>query len=93
MSSFKTPCISYIELSNIDVATAYSFGYSKVIFQVKVWDNRIANIQQYSKVVDDLIKQIGFTRIGTQELTDPVSGMIVKILTYESGAKYEEIND
>lgn len=83
----KTPCISYMELSNYMVTDNNydnsTIGYSSIIFQVKVWSNKIAEIQQYALEVDKVMRSIGAKRTGSNELYDNNSSMIQKILTYE----------
>ena len=36
-SGSSLPCISYMELSNVDNSTGDTLGYSTLSFQVKVW--------------------------------------------------------
>ena len=47
-SGLKTPCISYMEISNNDDATGDTIGYSRLSYQVKVWGNNIAEMQNYA---------------------------------------------
>ena len=90
-SGYKTPCLSYMELNNAVEAEGNTIGYSNIIYQVKVWDNDIANIQKYVLLVDKAMRSIGFKRIGSTELYDYNSTMIQKVLTYEALA-LEEYN-
>ena len=92
-SGLKTPCISYMEINNYTVTDTIgaSSGYSRITYQVKVWSNNIADIQNYSVKVDNALRAIGFKRISSGELQDINSSMIQKILTYEALA-YEEFN-
>ena len=83
-SKTKTPCISYMELNNYDSAVGDTLGYSYITYQVKVWGNDIAILQQYSKAIDKVLKPLGFKRISSGELYDNESTMIQKILTYEA---------
>ena len=93
-SKTKTPCISYLELSNIEetAVVGASIGYSRIIYQVKVWANDLGQIQQYSKEVDKKLKALGFKRISSGELYDSNSTLIQKIFSYEALA-YEEFNN
>ena len=82
----KTPCISYMETNNYcitDIINA-SLGYSRVVYQVKIWANDIATIQRYLPDVDTAMRALGFKRISSGELYDNNSTMIQKILTYEA---------
>lgn len=90
-SGIKTPCLSYMELSNIADATGDTIGYSRLVFQVKVWSNRVEDLQRYSLQVDDTMRGLGFKRIGSAELYDNQSTMMQKVLTYEALA-LEEFN-
>lgn len=83
-SGLTTPCISYMELSNIDVNTGNTIGYSRIQYQVKVWGNDISILQEYAKEIDRSLRALGFKRVGGGELYDNQSAMIQKILTYEA---------
>ena len=82
-SKTKTPCISYLELSNIDSDTGNTIGYSRIVYQVKVWGNRIGELQGYARQIDSVLRPLGFKRISSGELYDNQSTMIQKVLTYE----------
>ena len=47
-SQTKTPCISYMELNNYVAEYGSNLSYSRIVYQVKVWSNNIADIQEYS---------------------------------------------
>lgn len=83
-SKTETPCISYMELNNYAVATGENLGYSRISYQIKVWDTNIGNIQNYALQVDNCLRPIGFSRVSTTELFDNESTMIQKIMTYEA---------
>lgn len=80
----KTPCISYMELNNYVEANGDSLGYSRITYQVKIWGNRIQDLQKYAVEVDNALRTIGFKRVSSGELYDNASTMIQKILTYEA---------
>lgn len=80
----ETPCISYQERDNADTLTGNTIGYSRLSYTVKVWANSIAEIQKYVLLVDKALRPLGFKRVGANELHDPNSAMIQKILTYEA---------
>lgn len=79
----KTPCISYMELTNVDSDTGDTIGYSRISYQVKVWATDIATIQTYALQVDKVLRPLGFKRTSSAELHDNQSSMIQKVLTYE----------
>lgn len=82
-SGIKTPCISYMEANNYSIDTGDTLGYSRVNYQVKVWGNDIAKIQDYVLQIDKVLRPLGFKRISSGELYDKNSTMIQKILNYE----------
>lgn len=79
----ETPCISYMELTNVDSSVGDTIGYSNITYQVKVWSKEIREIQDYSLQIDGVMRGLGFKRIGSAELHDNQSAMIQKILTYK----------
>ena len=75
--------ISYIGLNNYVIGNSDTVGYSRVQYQIKVWGTDIADLQKYAKIIDNTLRPIGFTRTSSNELYDPNSAMIQKIMTYE----------
>lgn len=89
-----TPCISYMEINNYQITETLgnvALGYSRITYQVKVWGNDMAVIQENAMRVDDVMRKLGFKRISSGELYDNQSTMIQKILTYEALAS-EDFN-
>lgn len=86
-SGLSVPCISYMELNNYVHANGDTLGYSKLVYQVKIWGNDIAALQGYALEVDDALRALGFERTASGELYDKESTMIQKILTYEALAR------
>ena len=82
-SGLTTPCISYMETNNYVSDSGDTIGYSRLTFQIKVWDNNIADIQKYALAIDNALRPLGFKRISSGELYDNNSTMIQKILIYE----------
>lgn len=80
----KTPCISYMEMNNYDLAIGETIEYSSLSYQIKVWANDVRLIQQYAKQIDRVLKPLGWKRISSGELYDNNSTMIQKIMTYEA---------
>jgi hypothetical protein len=83
-SGTKVPCISYMEIDNAVAANGDTLGYSRLQYQIKVWANDIAVIQQYAMEVDKVLRPLGWTRVGSNEMYDNQSTMIQKIMTYEA---------
>lgn len=85
-SKTDTPCISYMEINNYSATDTVgaSVGYSYITYQVKVWSNKIEDLQRYSLEIDSALRALGFKRISSGELYDINSSMMQKILTYEA---------
>lgn len=85
-SGIKTPCISYMETNNVATEEGDTVGYSRLTYQVKVWANDLAIIQDYAQQIDKALRPLGFKRIASGELYDQNSTMIQKIMSYEATA-------
>ncbi len=83
-SGLKTPCISYMEVNNYVHTNGDTLGYSRLTYQIKVWGNRIEDLQKYALEIDKALRPLGWTRVSSGELYDNNSTMIQKILTYEA---------
>lgn len=79
-----TPCISYMELNNYVAEYGSNLTYSRITYQIKIWGNDIAKIQEYALEVDKALRPIGFKRVSSGELYDNQSTLMQKILTYEA---------
>lgn len=80
----ETPCISYMEINNYVAEYGSNLSYSRITYQIKVWSNDIAEIQEYALRIDEVLRPLGFKRISSGELYDNQSTMIQKILIYEA---------
>ena len=82
-----------MELNNYSVypAQGATVGYSYITYQVKVWGNKVEELQRYALEIDVVLRTLGFKRVSSGELYDNASSMMQKILTYEALA-YEEFN-
>ena len=90
-SGLATPCISYMAISNSVHMDGDTLGYSNLSYQVKICANDIAIIVQYSQMIDDVLRPLGWRRNSYNELYDINSTMIQGILTYEAMAS-EQFN-
>jgi hypothetical protein len=92
-SNTKTPCISYMELNNSANETGDTLGYSTIQYQIKVWSEKLGDLQEYAQTIDNKLRPLGWKRIGCNELQDKESAMIQKIMTYEAKALevFEEV--
>ena len=78
----KVPCITYMLRDDSAVANGTTKGYSRLYFYVKVWSNRISEIEEWSDKVDTLMREAGFTRISTSE--DSFDTLLVKSINYRA---------
>lgn len=83
-SGLATPCISYMELSNIATNQGDTVAYSRLQYQIKVWSTDISEIQNYAIQIDNVMWSEHFRRVGCNEMYDNNSAMIQKIMTYEA---------
>ena len=88
-SKTATPCITYMETNNYVASSGDTLGYSRITYQIKVWGNRLADIQKYALEIDAVLRPLGFKRISSRELYDNNSTMIQKIMSYEALALEE----
>lgn len=86
-SNTETPCISYMEISNVPDTDShlngFTIGYSRIHFQIKVWGMSLAEVQKYALLVDKKLRNMGYKRSGTSEMYDNQSALISKIMNYE----------
>ena len=83
-SGLATPCISYMEISNVAAEEGDTLGYSRLQYQVKVWSTQLADLQKYALQIDTVLRPLGFKRVGCNEMYDNNSAMMQKIMTYEA---------
>lgn len=91
-SGLATPCISYMEKNNYVQSNGDTLGYSVVTYQIKVWSNKLSELQQYALEIDNALRPLGWKRISSGELYDNESAMIQKIMTYEALFKEDFVN-
>ena len=70
-SGLATPCISYMELSNVAAEEGDTLGYSRLQYQIKVWGTQIADLQKYALQIDAALRPLGWKRVNAVELHDP----------------------
>ena len=83
-SKTTTPCISYMEINNYVSINGDTLGYSRIAYQIKVWGNKIEDLQRYALMIDEVLRPLGWKRTSSGELYDNQSTMIQKILTFEA---------
>lgn len=85
----KTPCITYQERNNYVSQNGDTIGYSKIIYTIKVWSNKVEDVNKYALEIDNVLRPLGFKRTSSNELHDNQSTMVQKIMTYEALALEE----
>lgn len=78
------PCISYQETNNYATDVGDTLGYSRLQYRIKVWGHDISELQKYALQIDLVLRPLGFKRTASNELHDPNSTMIQKIMSYEA---------
>ena len=64
----KLPCITYLEMENITDEDGTTIGYSTIRFSIKIWAKDVKTIAQNSILIDKVMRNLGFTRVTTNEL-------------------------
>lgn len=85
-SGIKTPCISYMQMDNPTTAKGDTLEYSSIQYQIKVWGDRLEDLQNYAQKIDNALRPLGWERRSCRELYDKESTMIQKIMIYEANA-------
>lgn len=85
-SGIKTPCISYMQLDNPTTAKGDTLEYSSIQYQIKVWGDRLEDLQTYAQKIDNALRPLGWKRLSCRELGDKESTMIQKIMVFEANA-------
>lgn len=80
------PCITYMEISNPEIAHGDTLAYSDTDYQIKIWGLSIQEVQDIFLSVDSLMREAGFRRTFSTEGSE--DGLLYKILRY-NGTGYE----
>lgn len=83
-SSTQTPCITYIELSNVATQEGNTLRYSNIAYRIKIWGNMDDDLYSYSPLLDEKMFELGFKRRAYNELW--VDETCQLIFTYEATA-------
>lgn len=78
----KLPCLTYKMYDNRDTLVGDTIEYADITYMVKVWSDRVADLEQYSLEVHEVMKTLGFKRINTNEIY--VNGVGQRIMIYEA---------
>lgn len=83
----EIPCISYYLLNDINTHQGDTMAYSDQYFIVKIWANKLSTLAEYSVKVDEVMREQGFRRTGSNELW--LDGIGQLAITYKGLAKEE----
>lgn len=73
------PCITYRCDNDTQDKTGDTLMYSNVYYTIKIWGKRVADLQTYAVKVDEVMRPLGFRRIGTNEIwADDLGQKIIK---------------
>lgn len=64
----EVPCVSYRLDDDYNRVMGSNLSFSWIYVSVKVWGKSKETFDNYSPLVDSLMRQLGFERIGTNEL-------------------------
>ena len=67
-SESEIPCISYAEYDNSANAQGDTLGYSNIVYKIKIWGRDLSTFDKYSALVDNIMREQGFTRTNMNEL-------------------------
>lgn len=83
-SSTQTPCITYIELTNVAEQEGQTLRYSNIAYRVKIWGTADDDLYPYSSLLDNKMFELGFKRRAYNEFW--VDQTCQLIFTYEATA-------
>lgn len=76
------PCLTYKTYDNRDAQVGDTIEYANIAYMIKVWSDRVADLEQYSLEVHEKMKLMGFKRTNTNEMF--VNGVGQRIMIYEA---------
>lgn len=80
--AIKFPCITYKGHDNYDTQVGDTVEYANMSYMIKVWSDRVADLEQYGQEVHVKMRALGFKRINTQEMF--VNGVGQRIMVFEA---------
>lgn len=81
-NSITTPCLTYLEISNVPDKEADTLRYSTISYRIKLWHKDGVEVDQYIKEMDKLLYSLGFKRVAYNILwTDD---LCQRIFTYQA---------
>lgn len=83
-SNTKTPCITYLELSNVADQEGDTLRYSTLAYRITVWGNPEDELEVYDEQLDNIMFALGFKRRAYNEING--NTVIRHIFTYQAQA-------
>lgn len=80
-SEKKTPCFTYLELSNVANQEGDTLRYSTLNYRISLWGSMDDELEQYIPQLDSLMYSLGFRRRAYTELNEDL--LQRRIFTYE----------
>lgn len=81
-NSISTPCLTYLELSNVAGIEADTARYSTISYRIKLWHKDNEEVDDYIKDMDKLLYTLGFKRVAYNVMWD--QDMCQRIFTYQA---------
>lgn len=76
------PCITYNIENDVQDATGDTLGYSNIYYTIKVWGNRVAEVDSIAIDADGIMRSLGFRRTGTTSVS--VDNLYNRTLRYRA---------
>lgn len=67
-ASIETPCITYLEISNVSTIEGDTMRFSRIGIRIKLWGSDYEELNPYMLLLDNKMKNLGFTRTSYNEL-------------------------
>lgn len=83
----KLPCITYNQYDNSSHAEGDTLAYSNIVYHIKVWSTKIADLINYSVQIDSIMREAGYVR--TNMLDTCSDSICQRDLKYKALAKEE----
>lgn len=85
-SKTEVPCITYREYDNRSTEEVDEFGYSDIVYHIKIWAKSQKELVSYSAQIDSIMRVKGFKRTSSTDLWTTQIGqrdMKFKALAFE----------
>ena len=76
------PCLTYKMYDNRDTLIGDTLEYADITYMVKVWSDRVQDLEEYSLEVHQVMREHGFRRLNTNDIH--ANGVGQRIMIYEA---------